>query len=219
MSNARENILSRLRSTRPCFDAPSPETEVVYPSWQREERIEQLKSVLESVRAEVHLTTKADWVKRLKELAVEKGLNNLLYAASGPLGPEVEAGWFGDNPPSLISRNELLKEWKETLFFDIDAAVTSARAGIAETGSLVLWPNEVEPRSWSLVPPIHFVVLDESKLYDNFQQVVQKEKWHQGLPTNALLISGPSKSADIEQTLAYGVHGPTELIVLVITNS
>jgi L-lactate dehydrogenase complex protein LldG len=34
------------------------------------------------------------------------------------------------------------------------------------------------------------------------------------MPTNALLISGPSKSADIQQTLAYGVHGPTELIVI-----
>jgi L-lactate dehydrogenase complex protein LldG len=35
------------------------------------------------------------------------------------------------------------------------------------------------------------------------------------MPTNALLITGPSKSADIEQTLAYGVHGPKELLVLV----
>jgi L-lactate dehydrogenase complex protein LldG len=36
------------------------------------------------------------------------------------------------------------------------------------------------------------------------------------MPTNALLISGPSKSADIEQTLAYGVHGPKELVILLI---
>jgi L-lactate dehydrogenase complex protein LldG len=42
------------------------------------------------------------------------------------------------------------------------------------------------------------------------------QRWHERMPTNALLISGPSKTADIEQTLAYGVHGPKELIVLVI---
>jgi hypothetical protein len=42
------------------------------------------------------------------------------------------------------------------------------------------------------------------------------ENWAAGLPTNALLISGPSKTADIQQTLAYGAHGPKELIVLVI---
>jgi L-lactate dehydrogenase complex protein LldG len=36
------------------------------------------------------------------------------------------------------------------------------------------------------------------------------------MPSNALLISGPSKSADIEQTLAYGVHGPKELVVILV---
>jgi L-lactate dehydrogenase complex protein LldG len=36
------------------------------------------------------------------------------------------------------------------------------------------------------------------------------------LPTNALLISGPSKTADIQQTLAYGAHGPRELVVLIV---
>jgi len=40
------------------------------------------------------------------------------------------------------------------------------------------------------------------------------EDWKNSLPTNALLISGPSKTADIQQTLAYGAHGPRELIVL-----
>ena len=42
------------------------------------------------------------------------------------------------------------------------------------------------------------------------------EGWTDGLPTNALLISGPSKTADIQVTLAYGAHGPKELVVLLI---
>ena len=45
---------------------------------------------------------------------------------------------------------------------------------------------------------------------------MKAQNWSSGMPTNALLISGPSKTADIEQTLAYGVHGPKELIVLMI---
>jgi L-lactate dehydrogenase complex protein LldG len=45
---------------------------------------------------------------------------------------------------------------------------------------------------------------------------MQVEGWQQGLPTNALLVSGPSKTADIQQTLAYGAHGPKELVVLLI---
>jgi L-lactate dehydrogenase complex protein LldG len=64
------------------------------------------------------------------------------------------------------------------------------------------------------VPPIHFVIVDGNKLYNNFAEAIETEQWAEQMPTNALLISGPSKSADIQQTLAYGVHGPTELIVI-----
>jgi len=45
---------------------------------------------------------------------------------------------------------------------------------------------------------------------------MQKEKWAGSMPTNAFLISGPSKTADIELTLAFGVHGPKALIVLIV---
>ena len=68
----------------------------------------------------------------------------------------------------------------------------------------------------SLVPPIHAVVLEADRIRSTFHEFLVEEDWvGRGLPTNALLISGPSKSADIEQTLAYGVHGPKEFLVLI----
>ena len=45
---------------------------------------------------------------------------------------------------------------------------------------------------------------------------MQKENWPARMPTNIVLVSGPSKTADIEMTLAFGVHGPKELIVLIV---
>jgi L-lactate dehydrogenase complex protein LldG len=87
---------------------------------------------------------------------------------------------------------------------------------LAESGSLVLWPDADEPRLMSLVPPLHIALLQADRLFENFAQLIARENWAAGMPTNALLISGPSKTADIEQTLAYGIHGPKALITLIL---
>jgi L-lactate dehydrogenase complex protein LldG len=68
----------------------------------------------------------------------------------------------------------------------------------------------------SLVPPVHVVLLDSANIYNTFYEASQLEAWKDGLPTNALLISGPSKTADIQVTMAYGAHGPKELIILLM---
>ena len=68
----------------------------------------------------------------------------------------------------------------------------------------------------SLLPPVHAVLVEEATLTDSLSEAIALQHWAGGMPTNALLVSGPSKTADIEQTLAYGVHGPKDLIVLVI---
>ena len=70
----------------------------------------------------------------------------------------------------------------------------------------------------SLVPPIHFALLDADQLYDDLFGAMREQRWSGGMPTNALLVSGPSKTADIQVTLAYGAHGPKELIVLLLVN-
>jgi L-lactate dehydrogenase complex protein LldG len=107
-----------------------------------------------------------------------------------------------------------IESWKEAMFHDTPASLTAARAAIAETGTLILWPDQHEPRLMSLVPPVHVVLLDSATIYNTFFEAMVLEGWKDGLPTNALLVSGPSKTADIQVTLAYGAHGPKELIVL-----
>jgi L-lactate dehydrogenase complex protein LldG len=184
--------------------------------WDQEQRIQAFCDRMRSVRAEVHLVTPDQWPQRLRELAEGRKLGNLLYAPQGPLANEIESAWSRGSSTELIGREQPVAEWKEELFYGVDAAVTSVRSGIAEVGSLILWPTSEEPRSFSLVPPVHFAVLQADRLHTSFAEAMAAEQWNRGMPTNALLISGPSKSADIEQTLAYGVHGPTELIVLLV---
>jgi L-lactate dehydrogenase complex protein LldG len=217
MSNSRDRILKRLRQHLP---EPPPESKIVLPQADGQnaaQRIELFCARMSAVRTEVRLVVREHWIEELKKLCQEKSFSNLLFSPNTPLGMEISSAWESGAPPQLISRERAIEEWKDELFFGIDAAITSSRGGIAETGTLILWPTKDEPRSYSLVPPVHIAVMDSKQLYATFTEAVAKEQWQKGMPTNLLLISGPSKSADIEQTLAYGVHGPTELIVLLIT--
>ena len=64
-----------------------------------------------------------------------------------------------------------------------------------------------------MLPPIHFVLLPESRIIPSIFDWVKLVP--EVLPSNPVLVSGPSKTADIEQTLVVGVHGPKRLIVIV----
>jgi len=218
MSEARERILARLRRAREAV--PVPEAAIPPPppvTITVADRVPTFQACLEAVRAEVHVTPAAEWPALLRRLVQERGVRQLLHGADGPLAPALRAT-FGDGGNGvLMPYRGPVEPWKEELFFGVDAAVTSSLGGIAETGSVILWPDAAEPRLMSLVPPVHFVVVAAEQIHATLDDAMQAQRWAEGMPTNALLVSGPSKSADIEQTLAYGVHGPKALVVIVTT--
>lgn len=213
---ARSSILARLRATSTPEALPLPDVKAWFDARQRREdsaqRVSRLRAALEAVKTEVHDTTASDWPDLLLRLAVTKGLRNLLIGADTPHGAELEAR----QPANLELKryDESIDSWRDVLFDDIDASLTLAKSAIAEVGSLILWPTPAEPRLMSLVPSVHFVLLDVTTIHSDFHSAITAEGWKDGLPTNALLICGPSKTADIQQTLAYGAHGPRELVVL-----
>ena len=96
----------------------------------------------------------------------------------------------------------------------IKAGITAVKAAIAETGTLVLTSGTGRPLSTSLLPEIHIAVLHQEDIYENIAQVLGlQEVWE---PSSTVLISGPSRTADIEMTLTIGVHGPGEVYVFCV---
>jgi L-lactate dehydrogenase complex protein LldG len=214
MSDAKSNILQRLHSVER-DDSAKLEREVITQPWDKEEKLKRFSERMQAVRAEVHRASRMKWSETLIRILQEKGVRHLAYAPSTHHGRIVQADlWSSDI--ELIPYEKDIESWKDRLFNETDAAITGCRGAIAETGSLILWPNKTEPRLLSLVPPVHCVLLQADQIYSTFAEAMREQAWEEGMPTNALLISGPSKSADIAQVLAYGVHGPKSLVVLVI---
>ncbi len=213
-ANARENILSRLRAITMQGSFVVPEAPIIAGLMlSREERIDRLRRMLETMHAEVRAVAADGWIEELKALLRSRSLNGLLYAPATPLGAALEAAWEEGLPP-LVPYTAPVEECREQLF-TIDAGITSTRGAIAESGALILWPSVAEPRLMSLTPGLHIAVLEADEVFNTFAEAMERQGWAKGMPTNALLISGPSKTADIELTLTFGVHGPKELVVLI----
>ncbi len=219
MSNLsrREIFTSLSLALEECSVTSKAPEKVIRKNWSLKERIVQLKDHLESVRGEVHISDENNWMKTLKSVLMERKNSSLLYSPCTPIGEEIANSWKPDSVqlPNLVEFKTDIESFKENLF-KIDASVTTAWGAIAENGSIILWPDKNEPRSMSLVPPVHIVILKATKIYNTFSEALQHKDWINNTPTNAVLISGPSKTADIELVLAFGVHGPKELITIII---
>ena len=212
MNETRNRILERLRANRPRGVSMPP----VYAKplgWNRERRIEEFTARMQAVRGEVHRVGRDRWVDWINTELPSRGMRRALVGR-GPIAAQFADGASADFELSRYDR--AIDEWKDRLFHEIDFAITGTLAGLAETGSLVLWPDAAEPRLMSLAPPLHVALLEADRLFENFADLIEKEDWAGRMPTNALLISGPSKTADIEQTLAFGIHGPKALITLLL---
>ena len=219
--SAKQNILGKLRKSltgaTPIADDFDVDLVTQPYTYSAEQRIPQLRKLMEAVHTEIHMTSGGEWPALLAQLLRDRQLPSLLIAPTTAHGQKITQHW-ANNPdlPTLKSYDRPMEEWKAELFNDTPASLTGTLGAIAATGSLILWPTREEPRLMSLVPPVHFALLKASEIRDNFYQVQQEFEWAQGMPTNALLVSGPSKTADIEQVLAYGAHGPKDLVVLIL---
>lgn len=219
--SARENIFKRLRAAKVAALPELPDEASWFKSHRRSEdnsqRLLRLREALELAHAELHDVTDADWISVLIRVALKKGIRQLLIGKDTLHGAELNAR--APDGLELINYEQPIDSWRDLLFDGIDAGLTVAKGAIAETGSLILWPTPAEPRLISLVPGIHFVLLDVQTIYADLHDAMVAQAWSTRMPTNALLVSGPSKTADIQQTLAYGAHGPKELVVLMRSSS
>jgi L-lactate utilization protein LutC len=95
-----------------------------------------------------------------------------------------------------------------------EVAVSQAAYGLADTGSVVILAGPDEPRGRSLLPPVHVSVLEVERLLPGLGELFAE--LGPDLPGSVAIVTGPSRSADIEQILVIGVHGPGEVHVILV---
>ncbi len=205
--DAREAILGALRAA-PRMPAPVPVLPPLPEEPDRATLMQRFEAAATGWRAEVWRSNAAAWPQAVQAVLDRQGCRRVAVGAD----PALQA-------PGRLRFDRPLAVWKTGLFANVDAGVTIAAAAAADSGTLLLAPGPGEPRTLSLVPPVHVAVLFASRLRSGLAAALQSLGLGADLPTNLVYVTGPSKTADIQLTLAFGAHGPKVLAIVLVEDA
>jgi len=198
----RDTILHRVRTAlgRTATDPP-PAPPPVYlriPEWDRAERVRRFTEAQQALGGRVYCAPGAAAVRA----AVCEIVGQREAVVSGD--PFLrECGITGEMFPSAAQIRAAAEH--------ADVGITGAAYGLADTGTLVMFASDTESRLISLLPLVHVSILRVSALLANLDELLSRVPNPAELTSAMVLITGPSRTADIEQILVRGVHGPGEV--------
>ncbi|KJS49428.1 LUD domain-containing protein, partial [Desulfosporosinus sp. BICA1-9] len=137
---------------------------------------------------------------------------------------EVFSKFFGKEvPPDIAEEVKVVREFMREKYFTADVGMSGANVVAADTGAMVIIENEGNVRLSTGAPPVHIVMVGTEKIVPAFQDAmkVAEVTWRYaqyGVPGYVNIISGPSKTGDIEKVTTYGAHGPKEFYVIFVDN-
>lgn len=171
-------------------------------------------------------------VKLFKEMAIEATAELIELNSTSEVPMAVSEWLHKENIQELVTASsQELKGMDWSALGEIEltervaqagdmASITSSFAGIAETGTLMLHSSTDSPTTLNFLPDIHMVVLHASTIVGPYEDAWKQLRLaHKGvMPRTVNMITGPSRSADIEQKLQMGAHGPRTLVILLIND-
>lgn len=214
---ARQAILARLRKTQhaaanPESDAQSTFSQAISTP-ASENDTERFIELLTNNHAEVIQCSQSKFSERLDEVLLRQPISKLMCSAHADLMKLLDKRAL-KTPFQLVDENYCQNE----MFDNYQSSLCFADAGVSELGCLLVKSSPEQPRGLSLIPELNILVVLESSIYPSLSALLGSSHWPSNdLPSNLVLISGPSKTADIQQTLAYGAHGPKQLVVFILS--
>jgi len=214
--SSRDAILSRIRAA--LADAPPVDPPPVAEVWPREnpqseQLAERFASELEAVRGEVvRCRSVEDARGKLAELSAEAGWN-LIGAVDRPACRELASGL----PAERIAWAE--EGWNPREMAELSAGIVAAEYLLADSGTCVIASRTPEERLMCFLPPACVVIGRVDQLAEHMPAAWDEIAAAVADPQRrgeVLLITGPSRTADIEKILILGVHGPKRLVVILV---
>jgi L-lactate utilization protein LutC len=208
---ARDYILHKVRTALGRSvnqePGPCPPARIVVPTVGVEAKIASFRERLEALAGRTHLASSPEdaleYVRRVVNGREAVASNaSLLRECGVTFLPSVRSG--------LTDRAELRE-----LCSTATVGVTSADYCLADTGTLVMLASEENPRLISLLPPVHIAVVSRSRILSGLDELLSTLPQPSEQTSSMVLITGPSRTADIEQILVRGVHGPGEIHVVI----
>ncbi|HML24909.1 MAG TPA: lactate utilization protein [Aggregatilinea sp.] len=206
MASARDEIMARVAAQR--RDATPP------PVWRSRRHFEDLRDRFE------------ESLRKVKGETIRAGSLDEALAALDSTLADLGAQSVVVNGDSLLAGMDWAGRWPERTLHvagqsdgdlrafcaSADVGVSSADAALAETGSIIVTSGPGRSRLATLLPPVHVALVPASRLTTDLFTFTAARSGAQ--PAMMTIISGPSKTADIEQTMAIGMHGPKRFIVI-----
>lgn len=165
--------------------------------------------------AETFAKKMAQGMGKVHDLGALKKVPGKVLELAENIGVDPKAVAMATKDLKKLKWGKIGVEFRNAKIFDV-LGISEARFGIAETGTLVFAASKGTPASLNFVPEYSIVVLRKADILENSEAVWAAFAKEGRLPNSLNLVSGPSKTGDIEQTLFLGAHGPRELHVLLI---
>jgi L-lactate dehydrogenase complex protein LldG len=209
---ARDHILHRIRTAlgRSAGQAAAdpPPVRIRVPEVDMESRIASVRFRVEALAGVTHrVGNPSEACEVVRDAVAGKtavASNALFLAECGITGlPGVRSG--------VTNRGELRE-----LCATVDIGITSADYVLADTGTLVMIASPQEARMVSLLPPAHIAVVPADRILTGLDELFTALPRPAEQSSSMVLITGPSRTADIEQILVRGVHGPGQIMVVLV---
>lgn len=202
MKNSRDIIFEKIKAAREAKNLTVEKLEAPKASGLKVDRgdlIDYFKDSVESVQGEVYVSdNQTDCIGLVENYITENNakMNTLLS-------------------PSLIDTPFRALVNEECSIEDVKVGISTCELLAAQTGTAIV--SSQEGRRILGLSPIHIIIAERSQLRRTLDEAVKEvaRKYGDELPSQLTLITGPSRTADIEKTLILGAHGPKKLVVFI----